>query len=91
MTDDTTLACIQVVELVTAYLEGELDPHTARKFDEHLAVCPPCQVYLKQMRQTIEEIGTVPVETLPEETRADLLRAFRVLHNADTPQSDDGN
>lgn len=87
-TDDTTLACIRVVELMTAYLEGDLDPHTTRKFDEHLAVCPPCQVYLEQMRRTIDEVGSVPVENLPEETRADLLDAFRAFHSADNPSSD---
>ncbi|HET9186563.1 MAG TPA: anti-sigma factor [Acidothermaceae bacterium] len=87
-TDETTLACIQVVELVTAYLEGDLDPHTRHRLDEHLAVCPPCQVYLEQMRQTIDEVGSVPVENLPEETRADLLDAFRAFHSTDNPSSD---
>lgn len=91
MADDTTLACIQVVELMTAYLEGELDPHTTRKFDEHLAVCPPCQVYLEQLRQTIDEVGSVPVENLPEQTRAGLIDAFRAFHGADKPPSDQGN
>ncbi|MGH8890381.1 MAG: anti-sigma factor family protein [Acidothermaceae bacterium] len=91
MSDDTTLACIRVVELMTAYLEGELDPDTMRKFDEHLAVCPPCQVYLEQIRQTIDEIGAVPVETLSEDTRADLLQAFRAIHNTDTPQPNQEN
>jgi anti-sigma factor RsiW len=81
MSDDTTLACIRIVELVTAYLEGELDSATRMKFDEHLAVCPACQLYLEQIRQTIDEVGAAPVETLPADTRANLVDAFRNFHN----------
>ena len=71
------LSCQELVELVTDYLEGELDDGTARRFDEHLAVCPGCQTYLDQMRETASRLGTIPVETLSEEMQAALLSAFR--------------
>lgn len=81
MSDDTTLACIRVVELVTAYLEGDLDPATRLKLDEHLAMSAPCRMYLEQIRRTIDEVGAAPVGTLPEDTRAHLVEAFRAFHN----------
>ena len=40
------LPCVHVVELLTDYLEGALDPATTARVDAHLAVCEPCTIYL---------------------------------------------
>ena len=45
------------MELVTDYLEGRLAPAEAERFDAHLEVCPPCHVYLDQMRTTLTRSG----------------------------------
>jgi anti-sigma factor RsiW len=71
------LSCQEFVELVTDYLDGALDDDTARRFEEHLALCPGCQTYLDQMRETASRLGQVPAETLTEEMQATLLSAFR--------------
>jgi anti-sigma factor RsiW len=71
------LTCRELVELVTDYLEGALDDDTVRRFDEHLALCPGCVTYLDQMRETASRLGTIPVESISEETQASLLSAFR--------------
>lgn len=47
------MTCAQFVELVTDYLEGELDPATEARLTEHLADCPGCEPYLDQLRTTI--------------------------------------
>ena len=74
--------CVEVVELVTDYLEGALDRATAEKVEAHLALCAPCQTYVDQMRTTINVLGHVPVETLSDEAKATLVTAFR--HVRDT-------
>lgn len=71
------LACREFVELITAYLEGALPPDEAEAVRAHLAVCPGCDEYLVQMRRTIGLLGRVPVETLSERARADIVAAFR--------------
>ena len=71
------LTCEEFVELVTDYLDGALDPDTAQRFEEHLALCPGCETYLDQMKETASRLGTIPVETLSEEMRAALLGALR--------------
>ena len=71
------LTCQDFVELVTEYLEGALDEDTARRFEEHLALCPGCETYLSQMKETASRLGEIPVETLSAETQATLLSAFR--------------
>ncbi len=76
----TTISCQEVVELVTAYLEGELDDATHTELEAHLDLCPGCVVYLDQMRTTISELGHVPVESLSEQAQDELMAAFRTFH-----------
>jgi len=71
------LVCQQAVELVTDYLEGTLDAITTERFEQHMAICPGCETYLNQMRETAARLGEIPVETLPEQVQATLLSAFR--------------
>jgi anti-sigma factor RsiW len=71
------IACRELVELVTDYLEGRLPPDQRARFDAHLAECDGCTTYLEQMRQTIRALGRVPEESLSDEARDRLLEAFR--------------
>jgi anti-sigma factor RsiW len=73
------LSCQEIVELVTAYLEGDLDDSVAQAFADHLAVCPGCQTYVDQFRITIEKLGEVPVDTLSDDAQSRLLQTFREL------------
>jgi anti-sigma factor RsiW len=70
------LACRELVELVTAYLDDALDPDARERFEEHLVFCDGCTNYLEQMRTTIGLAGRTQVPLAPElEER--LLVAFR--------------
>jgi anti-sigma factor RsiW len=71
------LNCDEFVELVTAYLEGALDPETERRFVEHLAECDGCDRYLAQIRATMDALGELPAESLSTDARDRLLTAFR--------------
>ena len=77
-----TITCQELVELVTDYLEGQLDGATRAEVDAHLALCPGCDVYLAQMRTTMDQLGHVPVESLSEQAQSELLSAFRTFHGA---------
>jgi anti-sigma factor RsiW len=71
------LNCDEFVELVTAYLEGALDPETERRFVGHLAECDGCDRYLSQMRATMDALGELPPDSLSGDARDRLLTAFR--------------
>jgi predicted anti-sigma-YlaC factor YlaD len=73
------LSCQQVVELVTGYLEGSLGWRDRRRVEKHLRACEGCGRYIDQMRETLDLLGTVPVETLSTEAQSTLLDAFRDL------------
>jgi anti-sigma factor RsiW len=76
------LACNEIVELVTAYLEDALDSADRERFEEHLVFCDGCDRYLAQMRATIEVTGRVQLGSMPPELEARLLEAFRGLHRS---------
>jgi anti-sigma factor RsiW len=54
---DADLACRELVELVTEYLDGALDVSTRARLEAHLAECGGCERYLEQLRQTVRLAG----------------------------------
>jgi anti-sigma factor RsiW len=74
---DRELACQDIVELVTAYLEHDLAPGDRERFEEHLVFCDGCSTYLEQMRATIAATGRLQRVALPAELEQRLLEAFR--------------
>jgi predicted anti-sigma-YlaC factor YlaD len=75
MGDD--VACRELVELVTDYLEGRLSAREYHRLDAHLALCEGCRAYLEQMRQTIRTLGRLTEDAVQPEARARLLDVFR--------------
>ena len=71
------ISCRELVELVTGYIEGHLDPEERARFEAHLDECSGCRTYLEQMRVTIRAFGRLPEESLAPEIREALLVAFR--------------
>jgi predicted anti-sigma-YlaC factor YlaD len=77
MADARDIACAQLVELVTDYLEGALTARKRALFEEHLAECEGCVAYLDQMRTTIELTGRLRQDDLAPELPPELVTAFR--------------
>jgi len=71
------LACQELVELVTSYLEGALPPHERAAFEHHIGTCDGCGEYVHEMRQTIELTGRLTTADVSPEAEAVLLAAFR--------------
>ena len=74
------LDCDELVELVTEFLDGELDAEAERRVVDHLSLCDGCTTYVEQFRTTVDELGHLPAERiaeLPEPARDALFAAFR--------------
>ncbi len=73
------LHCRDLVEVVTAYLEGALGDADRRRFEAHLGDCEDCVAYVEQIRTTIagtERSGDQAPPLAPD-LREGVRRAFR--------------
>jgi predicted anti-sigma-YlaC factor YlaD len=78
------VACQELVEIVSDYLEGALPEADRERFDAHLEVCEGCRRYLDQMRTTIRIVGTLTAEDLDPDAKDQLLQLFREWNRGET-------
>ena len=71
------LACQELVEIVSDYLEGALPEADRERFEAHLEICEGCRRYLDQMRTTIRVVGTLTEDDLDPGARDQLVQLFR--------------
>ena len=71
------LACQELVEIVSDYLEGALSDPERERFDAHLEICEGCRRYVDQMQTTIRVVGTLSEEHLAPAAKDQLLQLFR--------------
>ena len=79
MSAAATYVCRQFVEDVTAYLDGALSDEVVTLVEKHLADCPHCREYLRQIRSTIaitRALTETDVDAMPSDVRARLMQAF---------------
>jgi len=73
----TDLACKELVELVTDYLEQTLTHDERTRFEQHLALCGGCKEYLREIRSTIDLSRKLSQGALAPNVRDELLNLFR--------------
>jgi anti-sigma factor RsiW len=71
------LVCRDAVALMTAYLDDELSPHDRARLETHLADCPHCSEYLRQLRITLDALGHADVDDLSDDAVDDLVVLYR--------------
>jgi anti-sigma factor RsiW len=74
---DQGMSCQELVELVTDYLLGALDPAEGARFEAHLEECEGCRIYVEQMRRTVAVVGALREDDVQPEARDALLGVFR--------------
>ncbi|HMC81306.1 MAG TPA: zf-HC2 domain-containing protein [Acidimicrobiia bacterium] len=75
------IRCLEMVEVVTEWMEGALDDDARAAVEEHLAICPDCIAYVDQLRTTTTLAAHLAdpdvAEPAPDALKARLLAAFR--------------
>ena len=71
------LVCREAVALMAAYLDGALPDADRARLEGHLAGCPHCSEYLAQLRATIDALGRVEPDDLPDEVVDELVGLYR--------------
>ena len=75
------ITCKELVELVTAYLDGALSEPDHAFFAKHIEGCNGCSTYVEQIKLTIAAAGSISEDTIEPAARDELLAAFRGWHN----------
>jgi anti-sigma factor RsiW len=71
------MRCIELVEVVTEWMEGALDDEERRLLEAHLVTCSACVAYVAQLRVLPVLLGRQPRDEPPPAARAALLDALR--------------
>lgn len=71
------ITCRQAVALVTDYLDDALSSPDRARFEAHLAECPSCNEYVKQIRVTVAASGRVVEDDLDPIAQHDLMELYR--------------
>lgn len=74
------LACIDLVDKVTEYLEGNLDERQQEHIEQHLALCDGCRAALDQFQTVIRLVGRL---TSADAARIDALTRDRLIATLD--------
>ncbi|GAA5084236.1 hypothetical protein GCM10023259_095350 [Thermocatellispora tengchongensis] len=75
--DVDEMACSELVERVTDYLEGALQPDDLRRVRDHLDACESCESYVAQMRAAIRVTGSLSEEGTTDEVETGLIEIYR--------------
>lgn len=74
------VTCQQLVEALTDYLEGVLEPAERADIERHIVFCRGCAEYVEQMHSTIELLGLLNRDEpgqAPEEHLLDVFRRWK--------------
>jgi anti-sigma factor RsiW len=71
------ISCQDLVELVTAYLDGVLTVAMTQRFEAHIAGCLGCETYLDQIRRTVGALSQLSGDPLTGARRDALMAALR--------------
>ena len=84
MTTVEEMACQELVERVTEYLDAALPATDRMRFEDHLGECPGCEEILAQFRAVVALTGhleTADAAAIDPIIRDALLDEFRTWHN----------
>lgn len=87
MTTINEMACQELVERVTEYLDTALADTDRARFEDHIGECSGCLEVLEQFRAVVRLTGALAPEIVADiepTTRDTLVEAFRAWHNQRT-------
>ena len=65
--------CRQLIEeLLSSYVDGELDNATAQSLELHLQMCPPCAAFFRTFKATKKCVRTEAIAQMPSDCEQSL-------------------
>lgn len=72
--------CNKALELMSLYLDNELDKNMAQEFLKHIEACPSCKKEFEIMHSVVNELREIPLEELPDNFHDELISKIEVLN-----------
>lgn len=69
--------CRDILTLLADYLDGSLDPVTARSLEAHLAGCAPCVAFVNTYKGTVKVARQLEETDIPPELKERLISFLR--------------
>ncbi len=76
------IVCRKAADLVTDHLEDALRPGDRARFEAHLAGCPHCTEFLRQMQITVNALGRLEPDPLSPDAGSELAALYRRWRSA---------
>lgn len=73
------MTCRELVDFLSAYLDGELSSEARIRFDAHLSACPECSAYLRTYEAAVKlakDACDHPDDPVPADVPEELVRAI---------------
>jgi len=61
------MKCKDILEKLSEYLDGELDPRLCQDLERHMEDCHPCLVFVNTLKKTLTLYKCASSEPLPKE------------------------
>ena len=71
------MKCANIIEELSGYLDGAMDPALRAELEDHLAKCKKCRLVVDTCKKTIDIYCNSEPVPLPDETRSRLHNALR--------------
>lgn len=74
-----------VTKNLSAYYHGELDPHEAQQFSQHLIACPRCRAELEEIKNGVKLAEQLPRYSAPASIWPEVERLSQIPIETNTP------
>jgi anti-sigma factor RsiW len=78
MADHDHSICNELLEQVSDYIDGELEPSLCLELESHLAGCPNCRIMVDTVRKTITLYRADAPSELPRDVEERLYEALKL-------------
>jgi anti-sigma factor RsiW len=80
------MRCRQVIDKISEYIDGELDPELVRELERHLEHCEDCRVVVDTTHKTVEIFYHTEPMALPDDVRERLNGMFAQRFRKEEPR-----
>lgn len=68
--------CKEIFARLSEYIDGELPTDLCDRIDGHMGDCPPCQAFLRSLKNTVRRVEDLGSAKMPDDALRSLRQAW---------------